>query len=325
MLSFALILGIVGVYVSSTFVRLEVFASISVIVLASLGLTALTREFFKHRSSSKNVSSKLIKIPFVIGVIVLLTIPLIYPVGSEVSTLTDIPPTIMNGGSSYGVYTSDWLDALDWIKNNTPKDAVVASWWDYGYWISTMADRASLADNSTVNTWIIQNIAKMLLDNPDSSWITLNEMQADYVLIFVTGERLNLDIPEPYYTLGGGGDESKKQWFMRIAGYDTSKYLHQDGTSGTDYFWNETLLGKMFPFSLLGYVNPNNLNQQSPTYVPGYIGIYEKDVKFPLDGDGPLRLVYTSSSFNEENIGPMIGVFVYEVNKDYKQIGRAHV
>jgi len=160
----------------------------------------------------------------------------------------------------------------------------------------------------------------MLLDNPDSSWITLNEMQADYVLIFVTGERLNLDIPEPYYTLGGGGDESKKQWFMRIAGYDTSKYLHQDGTSGTDYFWNETLLGKMFPFSLLGYVNPNNLNQQSPTYVPGYIGIYEKDVKFPLDGDGPLRLVYTSSSFNEENIGPMIGVFVYEVNKDYKPV-----
>jgi dolichyl-diphosphooligosaccharide--protein glycosyltransferase len=143
-------------------------------------------------------------------------------------------------------------------------------------------------------------------------------MQADYVLVFVTGERLNLDIPETYYTLGGGGDESKKQWFIRIAGYDTSKYLHPDGTSGTDYFWNETLLGKMFPFSLLGYVNPNNLNQQSPTYVPGYVGIYEKDIKFPLNGDGPLRLVYASSSFNEENIGPMIGIFVYEVNKDYK-------
>ena len=38
MLSFSIILGIMGVYVSSTFVRLEVFASISLIVLASLGL-----------------------------------------------------------------------------------------------------------------------------------------------------------------------------------------------------------------------------------------------------------------------------------------------
>ena len=47
MLSFSLILGLVGIYVSSAFVRLEIFASVAVIILASLGLTALTKEFFK--------------------------------------------------------------------------------------------------------------------------------------------------------------------------------------------------------------------------------------------------------------------------------------
>jgi len=129
-----------------------------------------------------------------------------------------------------------------------------------------------------------------------------------------------VDTDGSFYTLRGGGDESKKQWFMRIAGYDISKYLHSDGISGTDFFWNETLLGKMTPFSLLGYVNPNNMNQQSETFVPGMIPIYEKDIKFTVDGDGPLRLVYASSSFSEEKIGPMIGVFVYEVNKDYKSV-----
>ena len=76
----------------------------------------------------------------------------------------------------------------------------------------------------------------------------------------------------------------------------------------------------MFPFSVLGYVNPNNLNQQSETYVPGMTAIYEKDIKFTSDGDGPLRLVYASSGFTEEKIGPMIGVFIYEVNKEYKPI-----
>ena len=76
----------------------------------------------------------------------------------------------------------------------------------------------------------------------------------------------------------------------------------------------------MFPFSLLGYVNPNAQNQQSATYVPGYVGIYSKDIKFPSDGDGPVRLVYASSSFTEEKIGPMIGVFIYEINKDYKPL-----
>ena len=320
MLLFALILGITGVYVSSTFVRLEVFASISVIVLASLGLTVLTKEFFKIRSESKKSIGNLIKLPFVIGIIFLLVIPMIYPEGSEVSRLTNTPPTILNGGSAYAIATDDWLDALDWMKNNTPKDAVVASWWDYGYWISTMGERATLADNSTISTKIIQNIAKMLLNNPNSSWHSLNEMQADYVLIFVAGEKLNADSSQSLYRLDGGGDESKKQWFMRIAGLDETKYLHLDGISGTDYFWNETLLGKMFPFTPFKYVNPHNPNQQSETYVRGMIPIYEKNIKYTADGDGPLKLVYASSGYTEEKVGPMIGVFIYEVNKNYKPI-----
>ena len=318
MLAFSLILGLVGVYISSTFVRLEVFASIAIIVLASLGLSLFTKQFFQNKTKSKKPVGSLLQFSFVAGIVFLLVIPMIYPVGSTPVQITDVPPTIMNGGTGFQISTNDWLDTLDWIKNNTPKDAVFASWWDYGYWISTMGERASLADNSTVHTNIIQNIAKMLLANPTDSWDSLNKMQADYVLIFVAGEKLNIERSSSLYTLSGGGDESKKQWFMKIAGYPTSKYLHADGLSGTDYFWNETLLGQMVPFSVVGYVNPNNLGQQSETFVPGFIGIYEKDIKYTSDGNGPLKLVYASSSFTEEKPGPMIGVFVYEVNKDYK-------
>lgn len=320
MLSFSLILGICGVYISSTFVRLEVFASIAVIVLASLALTALIKEFFKNNSKSKKSIHKLLQLPFFVGIIILLTIPMVYPIGSEASSIAHNPATILNGGTNLPIATNDWLDALDWMKNNTPKNAVVASWWDYGYWIQTMGERASLADNSTVSTNIIKNIAKMFLSNPDTAWNTLNEMQADYVLVFVAGENLVANSNDPLYTLQNGGDESKKQWFIKIAGYDASKYLHLDGSSGTDYFWNETLLGKMFPFSVLGYVNPNNLNQQSASYAPGMIPIYGKDIKFPYDGDGPLRLVYASPSFTEEKLGPMLGIFIYEINKDYEPI-----
>ena len=318
MLAFSLIIGIAGVYVGSTFVRLEVFTSIAVIILASLGLTALTKEFFKNKSDNKKSIGKLIKLPFVTGIIILLIIPLVYPVGADLFTISKTPPTILNGGTAFPVSTTDWLDSMEWLKNNTPKDAVVAAWWDYGYWIQTMGERATLADNSTISTAKIENIARMLLSNPDEAWHSLQELHADYILVFVAGEKLKIDSPQPFYVLRGGGDESKKQWFMRIAGYDTSKFVHSDGISGTDYFWNETLLGKMFPFSPLGYIDPNNPLQQSPTYVPNTIGIYGKDIKFPSDGDGPLRLVYASSGFVEEKSGPMLGVFIYEINTEYK-------
>ena len=290
MLSFSLILGLVGIYVSSTFVRLEVFASVAIIVLASLGLTALTKEFFKNKHESKKPIGKLIKLPYVAGIIILLIMPMVYPVGADLFTTSKIPITILNGGSAYPVSTTDWLDSLEWMKNNTPKDSVVAAWWDYGYWISTMGERATLADNSTVSTRVIENIAKMLLSNPDEAWHLLREMQADYILVFVAGEKLRIDSPDSFYTLRGGGDESKKQWFMRIAGLNESQFIQSNGSDGTDYFWNETLLGKLFPFSVIGYVNPNDFSQQFENYVDGTVGIYGKDIKFPSDGDGPFRI-----------------------------------
>jgi len=208
------------------------------------------------------------------------------------------------------------LDSMEWIKNNTPKDSVVAAWWDYGYWISTLGERATLADNSTISTPVIVNIAKMLLNNPDDAWISLNEMHADYVLVFVAGQKLGIDFEESLYLLQGGGDESKKQWFMRIAGEDLSKYLHVDGISGTDYFWNDTLLGNMVPFTPVTYIDLQT-NEEYPFYQPGLEPVYVKDIKYPYNENGPLRLVYASPSFTEEKIGPMIGVFIYEVNKEY--------
>ena len=102
---------------------------------------------------------------------------------------------------------------------------------------------------------------------------------------------------------------------MRIADEPFNKHVHTDGISGTDYFWNETLLGKMMPFTVIGYINPDTV-EQSVTYRPGYIALYERNVKFTND-DQPFKLVYSSPSFDNENTGPILGVFVYEINKNF--------
>ena len=317
MISFSLIIGITGVYVSSAFVRLEVFASISIIILSSLGLSILLKEIYVNKIEIKKFRNITIKSSFLIGIMVLLIVPLVLPINGNLFSSSNNPPTILNGGSKFRIGTTDWIDSLEWIKNNTPEDSVIAAWWDYGYWIQTIAERASLADNSTLNDSIIKKIASIFLISPDKGREDLLDMQADYILIFVAGHRLGVDNgDQPLYTLSGGGDESKKQWFMRIASEPLAKYLYSDGISGTDYFWNETLLGQMIPFTPLGYVNLAT-NQQSQTYQPGFTGIYTKDIKLPEDGNGPFRLVYSSPSFDVEKGGNVIGVFVYEINKDY--------
>jgi dolichyl-diphosphooligosaccharide--protein glycosyltransferase len=316
MKAFVLIMGITGVYVSSAFIRLEVFASISLIILSSIGLSYLTTEIFKGTLiQNKNY---LLKISYVTIITVLFIIPITFPVDGNWISAVDIPPTILNGGTVYPA-GNDWLKTLEWIKINTPQDAVIASWWDYGYWITTMSERTTLADNATIDSKQIKNIAKIFLNSPDESWSMLRAMNVDYVIVFVAAQNLDVDYEgKPLYVMGGGGDESKKQWFMRIAEVPLSKYLHSDGMSGTDYFWNETLLGKMIPFTTLAYHNFQN-QQQSEVFKPGFSEISIKEIKYHSDND-PLKLVYASSSFINENNVPITGVFVYEINENYVPI-----
>lgn len=315
MAAFSLIVGLTGVYVSSVFLRLEMFASVSLIILASVGLSVITKEFVSKSDWRRPLRLRIVKASYVSGIVLFLIAPLMVPANANWISVADVPSPILNGGTGFAVVTDDWKDTFAWLESNTPEDSVIAAWWDYGYWITTMSDRKTLADNATMNGTRIANIAKAFLAPPDLAWESLQKMDADYVLIFVAGQKLNIP-GESYYILGGGGDESKKQWFMRIAGEPLPRYLHSDGLSGTDHFWQNTLMGNLTPFSVEGYVNMAT-NQQSRDYVPGYAGIYTKDVKYPAGGDGPFRLAYSSSSFNDDKIGPVIGVFVYEINHGY--------
>jgi dolichyl-diphosphooligosaccharide--protein glycosyltransferase len=316
MMGFALVIGLLGVYVSSAFVRLEVFASVSIIILSSIGLSLLTKKIFQRKIGFNQIRNPT-KISFVIMVTALLFSPLVLPTNGNWIDSVKIPATILNGGTIYPVVTDDWKDSLEWIKKNTPEDSVIAAWWDYGYWITTLSERTTLADNATIDSQKISDIATVFLNTPDEAWKKLQEMDADYVLVFVAGQKIDVLSDQSLYTLEGGGDESKKQWFMRIAEEPLEKYLYSDGISGTEYFWNNTLLGQMFPFTVIGYVDIQNPNMQSEVYIPGFTPIYVKDIKYQSDGNGPLRLVYSSPGYENEKIGPMIGVFVYEINKDY--------
>ena len=316
---FALIIGLVGAYACATFARLELFTSISVIILSSIGLSVIISEIMKKdiiEKKSNNVKGRIFKISYCIALIILLVSPTVFPSDVNWISATKAPPTILNGGSNFNMATNDWPASMEWVKLNTPEDSVIASWWDYGYWITTLGERTTLADNATISTDRIVTIAKMLFSSPDKGWEILQQLDADYVLVYVVGQKFVSNDGE-FYILGGGGDESKKQWFMRIAGENQSQFLENDGFTPTNYFWENTLLGKMFPFTPIAYVDLNS-DQQSQNYVSGYTAIYDKTIKYE-SGNDPLQLVYSSPTFNRIDSGVFSGVLIYKINHDYKQ------
>jgi dolichyl-diphosphooligosaccharide--protein glycosyltransferase len=312
MKAFVLIFGITAVFVSSSFIRLEVFASMSLIILSSIALSILTKNIFKIKFFG--IKNYLLKISYVIIIIFLFILPLIFPENSNWINNIDTPPIILTGATS-NPPTTDWLKTLEWIKLNTPENAVIASWWDYGYWITTISDRTTIVDNATLDTNQIQKMAKMLMSTPNDSWNMLKEMNADYVVVFLASQKINDNLEDQLYVLGGGGDESKVVWFARIAELPAEKYLKSDGITGTTYFHEQTMLGKMIPFVTAVYYNPNT-QENSAIYKPGFVEIVSKNIEYDSDND-PLKLVYASPSFMREKGGHMSIVLVYEVNKNY--------
>ena len=313
---FVLTLGIFSVYIGSAFMRLEVFTSIGIIILSSIGISLILKSSLHNNEKFK--ISKYIISSFLL---VMLIIPLFLPVDANVISVSNsTPPVIKNGGTSFNVATNDWRESLEWIKYNTPQNSVIGSWWDYGYWIQTISNRASLADNSTVIDHRIKTIAKIFFETPDDAWKSLTQMETDYFIIFIAAEKLPYQTQEldDLYLLRGGGDESKKFWFANIAGVNRSDYFYNDEFSGNLNFWNNTFLGKIIPYQIFGYVDIQN-DQFSSEYQPGWIGLYTKQNKF-MNDDEPFHLVYSSSSYDSPVENKVIGVFIYEINRDYTPI-----
>jgi len=100
----------------------------------------------------------------------------------------------------------DYREAYYWLRQNTPQDAKVMSWWDYGYQIGGMADRPTLVDNNTWNNTHIATVGKAMSSREEVSYPILRAHDVDYVLIVFGG------------LLGYSGDDINKfLWMVRIA------------------------------------------------------------------------------------------------------------
>ena len=47
------------------------------------------------------------------------------------------------------IMVDDYREAYWWLRDNTPQDARVMAWWDYGYQIAGIANRTTIADGNT--------------------------------------------------------------------------------------------------------------------------------------------------------------------------------
>ncbi|MEM1697856.1 MAG: hypothetical protein QXG48_04305, partial [Thermofilaceae archaeon] len=129
----------------------------------------------------------------------------------------------------YNYQYLDWLSALEWIKANVPENAVIATWWDYGYWISVNTGRNTTCDNATIDTKQIQRIATAFLSSEEEALKIFRELNVTYVVVFEPFLRAQLQyLGNVYFSpaYGGvGGDLAKSYQMARWIGVDPDRYV----------------------------------------------------------------------------------------------------
>lgn len=83
------------------------------------------------------------------------------------------------------MYNQQWQKAMDWVRNETPKDSVFGHWWDYGYWVQSIGERATITDGGNAITFWNYWMGRLVLtgNNQKDALEFLYNHNATYFLI----------------------------------------------------------------------------------------------------------------------------------------------
>jgi dolichyl-diphosphooligosaccharide---protein glycosyltransferase len=122
----------------------------------------------RHRSSSRqskraaarteDSSSAAVVAAVVVGAVTVFSVLFALHSNRVSSLMYSTPSIVLSSRTADGsrVIIDDFREAYWWLRQNTPENAKVLAWWDYGYQLSAMANRTVIVDN---NTWNNTHIA----------------------------------------------------------------------------------------------------------------------------------------------------------------------
>ena len=209
-------------YFSGVMARLILIVSTGACIMASYGinhmLKSINEELFKEeptqkvnkkkQNEKKDESSKIVGIFGLIIIVFCLLGFAIHSIraGRDAYSNPSLVFKVPTGRDSYIVF-DDFRDSYRWLNQNTPENATVMSWWDYGYQLAAIANRTTIVDNNTWNNSHIARVGNAFAKNEKESYKILKELDVDYVLVIFGG------------LVGFSGDDLNKfPWMIRIGG-----------------------------------------------------------------------------------------------------------
>uniref|UniRef100_A0A672NQD1 Dolichyl-diphosphooligosaccharide--protein glycosyltransferase subunit STT3A n=1 Tax=Sinocyclocheilus grahami TaxID=75366 RepID=A0A672NQD1_SINGR len=227
---FIIMYGVTSMYFSAVMVRLMLVLAPVMCILSGIGVSQVLTTYMKNldvsrpdkKSKKQQDSTYPIKNEVASGMILVMAFFLItYTFHSTwVTSEAYSSPSIVlsaRGGDGSRIIFDDFREAYYWLRHNTPEDAKVMSWWDYGYQITAMANRTILVDNNTWNNTHISRVGQAMASTEEKAYEIMRELDVSYVLVIFGG-----------LTGYSSDDINKFLWMVRIGGStDTGRHIKE--------------------------------------------------------------------------------------------------
>lgn len=134
----------------------------------------------------------------------------------------------------------DFREGYSWIRQNTPEDSKILSWWDYGYHVSEMANRTTIVDNNTWNSTHISEVGKIFSLDEYSAIRLIKKYDINYILVKFGG------------AVGYPNDDLDKfPWMIRMSNSNGFPFNELDYMYNNRYFKIDNSAPKRLTDSLL--------------------------------------------------------------------------
>ncbi|XP_021949109.1 dolichyl-diphosphooligosaccharide--protein glycosyltransferase subunit STT3A [Folsomia candida] len=229
---FIILYGITSIYFAGVMVRLMLVLAPVMCVLGGIAVSSLLGKYMKDldwggktqekqrpvktkEAASPQGKRQEVAIAFV-GMLTLFMVMYALHCTWVTSEAYSSPSIVLSARSYDGslIIFDDFREAYYWLRMNTPPDAKIMSWWDYGYQITAMANRTILVDNNTWNNTHISRVGQAMASPEEKAYEIMRELDVDYVLVIFGG-----------LTGYSSDDINKFLWMVRIGG-STDKGNH---------------------------------------------------------------------------------------------------
>ncbi|XP_068342761.1 dolichyl-diphosphooligosaccharide--protein glycosyltransferase subunit STT3A-like [Pyrus communis] len=171
------------------------------------------KEAVEKPSIKSQIEKRLLVLPFegsILAIFLLVLLGAFYVVHCvwAAAEAYSAPSIVLTSHSHDGLHVfDDFREAYAWLSHNTEVDDKVASWWDYGYQTTAMANRTVIVDNNTWNNTHIATVGTAMSSPEKAAWEIFNSLDVKYVLVVFGG------------LVGYPSDDINKfLWMVRIGG-----------------------------------------------------------------------------------------------------------